>query len=104
MPTSGLVKMLTKTREHLYRKHLVFQCERCSREFPTQAERSSHLREKIPCNVVDLHVPDGVTEAKKERLKSKKVPHDKIQQWNLIYEILFPGEDIPTPCMSHCSA
>jgi hypothetical protein len=43
-----------------------------------------------------------VTEEKKERLKSKKnLPSDKIGQWKLIYEILFPGEEIPSPCMYH---
>ncbi|KAH0541563.1 hypothetical protein FGG08_003975 [Glutinoglossum americanum] len=82
----------SRIKEHLYRKHLTYQCERCGHEFPTYSQRLSHLREKIPCDLNEFLKSEGVTEEKKERLKSKKdIPHDKLSQWNLIYQILDNG-------------
>ncbi|KAH0551516.1 hypothetical protein GP486_007267 [Trichoglossum hirsutum] len=89
---------LSSLKEHLYRRHQVFQCERCGCEFPTKDERVCHLRVEKPCDVRDARNSEGVTEEKMERLRSRKnLPSDKVGQWNRIYEILFPGEEIPSP-------
>jgi hypothetical protein len=57
------------------------------------------VRAPAPCDLKELQNSEGVTEKKKERLKSKGgLPKTKVGQWNLIYEILFPGDPVPSPC------
>ena len=88
------------SREHLYRCHCVSQCPRCGSEFRSSSELDSHLVADQFCEKTPFSATEGVTEEKKDQLKSRTglSKMSRVEQWNQIYEILFPGEPIPDAC------
>jgi hypothetical protein len=45
--------------------------------------------------------PEGITPENEKRLKSKKKSHPNQtdeDRWRDIYRLLFPSEDVPSPC------
>jgi hypothetical protein len=88
----------------LYRHHLIHQCERCKELFDSAQEVRVHLSgtpgvegcaSKIAPQI------DGITGWIKEQLHSRKKAfpgQTPAQQWEQIYRLLFPGEEVPDPC------
>jgi hypothetical protein len=59
----------------------------------------------VGCEVLDVVHPGDITTYQEKQLKSRK--HTTRRQtdeekWRDIYQILFPNEDIPSPCMFFC--
>jgi hypothetical protein len=53
------------------------------------------------CNLEPAIFIDGITDELEKQLKLKKFAHNnksKVVQWNAVYCLLFPGEEIPSPC------
>ena len=106
--TIRVLELIPKSREHLYRRHLLpkFVCDRCLESFQNADALKVHHRAQTQCLLRDepLEGPDGVTPAQENQLRSRKrsrlggrdTEHEK---WESIYTILFPGEpEIPSPC------
>lgn len=53
------------------------------------------------CKLLEVVQQDGITNEMVEKLRSKKKAHrsqSEEDRWKEIYQILFPGEMIPSPC------
>jgi len=99
--------MLTKSREHLYRKHTLpkFTCHRCCEPFEVEEDLQLHARAPTPCQIREPEPIDGFTQDQEKRLRSrKKKPGEELtepEKWRAMYRILFPDvaeDDIPSPC------
>src|ERR1700744_3490841 len=86
---------------HFQREHQVpVHCVRCSQTFKSQDDKDKHQREDPPCEVLTPLTWDGIDEVKQRQLK-KRVPKGNtvVENWNLIYRILFPDSPLPeSPC------
>lgn len=88
-------------REHLYRKHYKTHCQRCKRTFSDARELAEHEMLLAGCEVVDTIPPGDISTYQEKQLKSRK--HTTRRQtdeekWRDIYRLLFPNEEIPSPC------
>jgi hypothetical protein len=53
------------------------------------------------CKLLEVVQQDGITNEMVEKLRSKKKAHrdqSEEDRWKEIYQILFPGESVPSPC------
>jgi hypothetical protein len=53
------------------------------------------------CKLLEVMQQDGITNELVEKLRSKKKAHrdqSEEDRWKEIYQILFPGEIVPSPC------
>lgn len=92
-----------KSREHIYRVHVVHQCLRCGDRFDSEELLLSHVRGKERCPTRTLVPAFGVNQSNIIALKSKKAMRGRPneEKWKDIYRILFPGQShIPSPCES----
>ncbi|KAI9764307.1 MAG: hypothetical protein M1840_008525 [Geoglossum simile] len=96
----GWVK-IGRIKEHLYRRHRApTQCKRCWSTFDNELELQNHVRDANGCELRPEQPIEGITRKIGEELRSKKKLNsglDEEGKWKSIYEILFPGEPIPTP-------
>jgi hypothetical protein len=95
---------LTLYREHLYRCHQrPVHCKRCWKIFKIQEQLDSHLT-VLDADICGLQAgcsPEGITPEHERRLRSrKKTSPDQTDEdrWKDIYRLLFPNEEIPSPC------
>ena len=96
------ISILTHCREHLYKQHCIFPCQRCKTLFEDQAAVAFHQREPQPCQLQEIEHADGVTVEIVLKLKSKKKAPNQTEadRWRDIFKLLFPNEIIPSPCKS----
>jgi hypothetical protein len=95
------LNFLKSNRGHLYRHHRIFPCQRCKTLFNDQQEVNDHLKEPKGCELLEVVQHDGITNEIVEKLRSKKKAHrdqSEEDRWKEIYQILFPGEMVPSPC------
>lgn len=92
------------SREHLYRNHRAprYQCARCLHDFKTPKNLFKHQRQLESCQIV-TQVPnlDLISDAQEARLKERgkhNSPRSNEEKWADIYKIIFPQEDVPSPC------
>lgn len=88
-------------RAHLYRRHRApIQCRRCGVTFSTQNDLDAHARLREGCIILDPlpYVGFSADIDKALRKRSKWGQQTDVREWNEIYSILFPGEDIPSAC------
>lgn len=53
------------------------------------------------CKLLEVVQQDGITNEMVEKLRSKKKVHrdqSEEDRWKEVYQILFPGEMVPSPC------
>jgi len=92
--------VLTWFREHLYRRHQRFKCNRCYKLFKEHKELEKHQRSKTPCPLREVEPPmdpsEGFTEAQSKLLKSRKQgkradvnKKTEVERWYDMYCILF---------------
>ena len=90
-------------RQHLYRHHRIYPCERCKHMYNDDDEVTDHLKNGA-CETNESELPDGVTGSMERQLRNRRkaFPGQTEEQiWRQIYKVLFPlvlDEDIPTPC------
>jgi len=80
---------------------MIFQCPRCKELFENQTKLDDHFTAVKGCELSSADPADGITATIEKRLRSRKKTHpDQTEEdrWRGIYQILFPGEDIPSPC------
>jgi hypothetical protein len=89
-------------REHLYRRHRIpARCSRCGDVFKHLDHLNAHLRNLVPCEVRPEEPNEGITADIEKKLKSRKRawPNQGEEgRWREVYQILFPNEEIPSPC------
>jgi hypothetical protein len=97
--------VLTVTREHLYRRHLLPpQCHRCCTTCADDIALREHQRDLRGCEVREQIPLEGFDKDQERRLKSKKrsqVYQSEEDKWKGVYRILFPDDgegDMPAPC------
>jgi hypothetical protein len=60
-----------------------------------------HLKAVIGCDLSTAEDSEGITQNLERRLKSRKktrpdqTPHE---MWEEIYSMIFPNDEVPTPC------
>ena len=92
------VAELNVNRQHLKRNHRApIQCHRCWLVMANPHEMSEHANVEPRCDR-RIGQPEGVDQEKLDHILSTRGP-----TWEKIYEILFPGAPIPSPCKPYCS-
>jgi len=88
-------------REHVYRNHSLKGtiCDRCLEKFGSQDALTAHRRAAVRCELRDLEPVISEEQDKKLRVRPKKGCTEE-EKWADMYRILFPNEDIPSPCTS----
>jgi hypothetical protein len=97
----SMSKLISIFRGHLYRHHLVFQCPRCKTLFPSQDKLDGHFTAIQGCDLSTAEAAEGITVNIEKRLKSRKKTYrhqTEVDRWKEMYQIIFPREDIPSPC------
>jgi len=76
-------------------------CERCEAVFTTDKDKKSHLRVTPPCEIKeppqrsDARIdPDQEEQVRLRETKSSS----QDERWRRVFAVIFPGEDIPSPC------
>jgi hypothetical protein len=82
---------------------MTVHCKRCWKLFKTQEQLDSHLLVDASdiCGVQTGHPPEGITVEHERRLRSRKKASPNQtdgDRWKDIYKLLFPNEEIPSPC------
>lgn len=94
-------RLTLANREHLYRRHYTTHCQRCKQTFNDARELAEHEMSVVGCEVLDITPPGDITTYQEKQLKSRKHTtrrqSDK-EKWDDIYRLLFPNEEIPSPC------
>ena len=88
-------------RGHLYRHHRIFQCPRCKKLFSSQDEMDAHFIVLQGCDLSSEAAIEGITSNIEKHLRSRKKTYrhqTEENRWAEIYRLLFPGENIPSPC------
>src|SRR6266536_1208567 len=81
-------------RQHLGRTHeKIPQCFRCWEVFSDQMALADHTRHEEQCPIMPQQAMEGLTQHKWDLIKSKWGA-----TWSDIYEIIFPGAPVPSPC------
>ena len=92
----------TSFRGHLYRYHLIHQCQRCKSLFDSDEELDSHIETSDRCDAIVAPPVDGITRKMKVVLQSKRKAfpgQTEAERWKQIYQILFPDDkEVPDPC------
>ncbi|KAN0104089.1 hypothetical protein V8E51_009834 [Hyaloscypha variabilis] len=92
---------VARVKGHLYKYHLVHQCQRCKDVFVSEEELDIHIEAEEGCNSKTTEPVEGITLKMKEKLRSRKKAYPgqtEAERWKEIYQILFPGEAVPDPC------
>jgi hypothetical protein len=104
--SSTLILVLTENRAHLYRRHRLYQCDRCYEPFRSAELLTEHHRQRRRCKRRrEPHIDPsyGFKKAQEDELKSRKrySKMSEVEKWETIYMILFPTENpnqIPPAC------
>ncbi|KAL5601230.1 hypothetical protein BROUX41_006028 [Berkeleyomyces rouxiae] len=85
---------IPRLKEHLYRRHMYFICERCGLEFERRPQLADHQDRQPRCEQVpvQIDVELGFGQAVEKKLRAKK----RNMQWQDIYQILFPTDELST--------
>jgi hypothetical protein len=80
---------------------MVIDCTRCGAKFKTHDDLDSHFLSARPCLLAAKELPEGITPHIARALRSRKKAYrnqPEEERWEGIYRILFPREDVPSPC------
>lgn len=88
---------IPRVKQHLSRSHYSENhCERCKAIFGSNASREDHLRYE-QCQWRGQDALEGLTHQQRHDLSRKSKPHhSESEKWFAIWEILFPGQPMPT--------
>jgi hypothetical protein len=96
---------LTSTRAHLFTTHLVFPCLRCKESFSYEKELERHMLATNVCEANPARafaVTKGIFPYLAARLRTLKKrhqgPNSQEEKWKELYRLLFPEEEMPSPC------
>ncbi|KAN0102569.1 hypothetical protein V8E51_010882 [Hyaloscypha variabilis] len=94
-------KTVARVKAHLYRCHIIHQCQRCKCVFNSEGELDSHIETSSNCDAIVAPPVDGITRKIKSSLQCKRKAfpgQTEAERWKQVYQILFPlDEDVPHP-------
>ncbi|CAK7203643.1 hypothetical protein SEUCBS139899_006381 [Sporothrix eucalyptigena] len=83
-----------RVKEHLYRHHMHYVCERCSTTFKAPENLKEHLRQQVACSVSAFKVPEDsgfdLETEKKLRSRKKIDGQTEVDKWLHMFQLLFP--------------
>jgi hypothetical protein len=91
----------------MYRSHRTSPyCQRCWHVFNKQHQLDLHMTVTAAeiCELKSGQPPEGITVEHERRLRCRKKTHPKQsdeETWRDMYKILFPDEEVPSPCEFH---
>ncbi|KAE9364895.1 hypothetical protein N431DRAFT_282195, partial [Stipitochalara longipes BDJ] len=94
------LKTVARVKGHLYRYHIINQCQRCKYLFDSEEELNSHIETSERCEAILAPPVDGITWKMKRVLQCKRKAfpgQTEAERWKQIYRILFPDEEVPDP-------
>ncbi|CAK7235749.1 hypothetical protein SCUCBS95973_009372 [Sporothrix curviconia] len=84
-----------RDKEHLYRHHMHYVCERCSATFKAPGNLKKHLRQPVACSVSPFKVPEDAgfdSETEKKLRSRKKIDgQTEVEKWDHMFQLLFPN-------------
>lgn len=91
-------------REHLTRKHRVYQCANCWDVFRKPEDLTTHIQQQlVPCTIRPERPVFGINQTMAKKLEARlPFKSDEEANWRWLFSELFPfvPEDcIPSPCM-----
>ena len=86
-------------REHVYRRHFMKNlCPRCFEHFDKPEDLKNHQRSEVPCKLRQMTI-ESISEEKEARLRKRaKAQSTEEEKWAEMYQIIYPGENVPSPC------
>jgi hypothetical protein len=100
---------LIRYREHLYRRHRApIQCRRCWKIFETAEDLFLHsnVADIDKCELQPELTAEGITPDVERRMRSRRKTHrsqSEEYKWKELYSMLFPRDEIPSPCKEQIS-
>ena len=91
----------TASRGHLYRHHLIHQCQRCKNTFESEDILDEHIEAITSCELNASEPVDGINSKIKMQLKCRKKAfpgQTEADKWKEMYKTIFPNEEPPSPC------
>ncbi|KAG4441417.1 hypothetical protein IFR05_003104 [Cadophora sp. M221] len=92
---------VARVKAHLYKYHLIHQCQRCEETFKSEKELDAHIKSDEGCKSRQLVNPlDGITSKLRKQIQCRKKAHPgqtEESRWKQIYETIFPGVPAPEP-------
>lgn len=94
---------ISYVKQHLYRRHMTYICERCGHEFVTESELTNHQQQEEGCKFIPVENrpdPGGITPKQKALLHRRADGRpDEREQWGIVWRIAFPkyGHLEPSP-------
>ncbi|KIH93727.1 hypothetical protein SPBR_04296 [Sporothrix brasiliensis 5110] len=97
-----------RVKEHLYRHHMHYVCDRCSTTFKLQENLREHLRQEVACAVSTCSVAEDTgfdLEIEKKLRSRKKIDcQNESDKWTHMYRLLFPSyrdKNTPSPYVDY---
>ncbi|EPE27971.1 C2H2 and C2HC zinc finger [Glarea lozoyensis ATCC 20868] len=93
---------IARLKQHLYRHHRIYPCERCKQLFSGDVQASHHLQ-NAECERNDSELPEGLTLSMERQLKKRKKSfkgQTDGEIWEEIFRTLFqlsPDDEVPSP-------
>jgi hypothetical protein len=67
-------------------------------QFDGSEALKDHQRAKVPCELKQASV-DTITDEQEKKLHTRAKPNvPEEEKWREMYQIIFPGEEVPSPC------
>jgi len=82
---------------------MAIHCKRCWKIFRNQEQLDEHIRATEICELQAGQPPEGLTVEAERKIRIRKKLHPgqtEEDRWREIYKLLFPTEEIPSPCKS----
>ena len=87
-------RLILSYRQHLRRTHVApIQCRRCWQVMQNTEEMSRHVNADLRCEASPTQLEEGISQEKMLLINSKWGA-----TWEEIFEVLFPGAPVPSPC------
>ncbi|CAK7269551.1 hypothetical protein SEPCBS119000_003625 [Sporothrix epigloea] len=97
-----------RLKEHLYRHHMHYVCERCSQTFKAPESLREHVRQSAACNLSEYGVPEDagfdLQTEKKLRSRKKIDGQTEADKWAHMYQLLFSSgsaQYMPSPFVDY---
>lgn len=88
-------KRISDVKQHLYRRHMTYICNRCGSEFADESKLTKHQTQEEACKVIpeeSREDPGGITPRQKALLHRRGDPKtDEREQWGIMWRIVFPS-------------
>ncbi|RMZ80170.1 hypothetical protein DV737_g3084, partial [Chaetothyriales sp. CBS 132003] len=94
--SSGYWPDISRLKQHLYRVHWRGRCcDRCYKTFKRPEDFEAHLSDSKGCAMRECPFPEKFDDDKYDEIRRKRPTTSAEDVWYIIYEVLFPGHELP---------